>query len=266
VFSLHYQFIGDKEMVESPRLLLVGASLLLLAGARCTQAAEIKIVSPSAYKDIEGEGGDGEDCCSPYRYQVVFPAADFAALGNKPHWLVDATFRPDQGLTSSRTTHAPDNEYRLATTQRGPDNLSLSFDDNLGSDFKHFYRGPDTLVADVQGPGPGPRDFYITNRPTGVTPYLYDPSQGNLLLDVIGWQGGSPSHRGDRVPGIQTTTLAGSPFDTHGVRIPAYVHQFTFIPVPEPSTALIVFVGGLALAARCRPSHLRPRRAMKGKK
>ena len=30
--------------------------------------------------------------------------------------------------------------------------------------------------------------------------------------------------------------------------------------IPEPSTALVVFVGSLALAARCRPTHVRPRR------
>jgi probable HAF family extracellular repeat protein len=31
--------------------------------------------------------------------------------------------------------------------------------------------------------------------------------------------------------------------------------------IPEPSTALVVFVGSLALAARCRPTHVRHRRA-----
>ena len=120
----------------------IGTALLLLSGIRCAQAAEIKIVSPSAYEDIEGEGAVGEDCCPPFRCQQVFPAADFAALGNKPHWLVDITFRPDESQTSPGTVHYPDNEIRLTTTQRGPDNLSLRFDDNLGSDFKHCYRGP----------------------------------------------------------------------------------------------------------------------------
>ena len=33
----------------------IGTSLLLLSAIRCTQAAEIKIVSPGAYEDIEGE-------------------------------------------------------------------------------------------------------------------------------------------------------------------------------------------------------------------
>jgi hypothetical protein len=236
----------------------IGTALLLLPGVRCTQAAEIKIVSPGAYEDIEGEGSVGENCCTPFRYQQVFPSADFAALGNQPHWLVGFTFRPDQSLTSPRTVLYPDNEVRLATMPVGPPNLSLRFDDNLGSDFMHFYRGPVILVTNLDGPGPGPREFYNAEFPAGVTPYLYDPSQGNLLLDVIGRQGASPSHRADQVPGIQTT-LADSPFATHGDRIPAAIFQFTFVPVPEPTgLALTSLLAAIVVAApkrrRARPS------------
>jgi hypothetical protein len=231
VFSLNYQFIGDKAMVKSPRLLLIGTSLLLLSGIRCAQAGEIKIVSPSAYKDREGEGSVPPNCCGPFRVQQVFPAEDFAALGNQPHWLVDFTFRPDQSLTSPRNAYYPDHELRLATTPVGPDTLSLRFDDNLGSDFKHFHRGSLIMASDVNASGPGPREFYDPYYSTGlVTPYLYDPSQGNLVLDVIARQGISPSPLGDVVPGI-LSTLVGSPNATSGSRLEANVYQFTFIPV-----------------------------------
>ena len=125
---------------------------------------------------------------APYRYQQVFPAADFAALGNQPHFLVSHTARPDQSQTSPRTVHFPDIEIRLSTMPVGPPNLSLVFDDNLGSDVMQYYRGPLNWVADAAS-GPGPREFYHAEFPAGVTPFLYDPSQGNLLLDVIAWQG-----------------------------------------------------------------------------
>ena len=105
-------------MVKSPRLFLIGTSLLLLAAIRCTQAAAIKIVSPSAYENTEGAGVVGGNF-SPFRYQQVFPAADFAALGNKPHWLVSFTIRPDRSVTSPRTVHFPDNELRFAFLSRG---------------------------------------------------------------------------------------------------------------------------------------------------
>jgi hypothetical protein len=252
--------INMKVRLASTAAVIFCTSLLLLAGIRCAQAGEIKIVSPSAYKDREGEEGGGGTSFPPFRVQQVFPAADFAALGNQPHWLVRTTFRPDKSLTSPLTALYPDLQFRFATMPVGPPNLSLRFADNLGSDFKHFYRGPWTLVADVAASGPGPREFYNSNYASGVTPYLYDPSQGNLLLDAIGWLGGSPDPPGDFVPGMQTALYGSSPFATQGVRIAAFIHQFTFIPVPEPSTALIVFVGSLALAARCRPTYVNLRR------
>ena len=246
-------------MVKPARLFLIGTSLLLLAGIRCAQAAEIKIVSPGAYEDIEGEGVTNADCCPPFRYQQVFPAADFAALGNQPHWIVGFTTRTDQSATSPGTAHFPDNEIRLSTTQRGPSNLSLRFDDNLGSDVMQFYRGPLIQVADAAGPGPGPREFYNSEFPAGVTPYLYDPSQGNLLFDVIAWQGVSSSTRDDKVPGIQTALYATSPLATQGVRDAASIFQFTFVPVPEPTgLALASLLAAIVVAApkrrRARPS------------
>jgi hypothetical protein len=235
----------------------IGTSLLLLSGIRCAQAAEIKIVSPGAYEDIEGAGATGADCCPPFRYQQVFPAADFAALGNQPHWIVGFTSRPDQSVTSPGTVHFfPDNEIRLSTMPVGPPNLSLSFDDNLGSDVMQFYRGPFIQVADVAGPGPGPREFYNAEFPAGVTPFLYDPSQGNLLFDVIAWQGASASGRSDKVPGLLTALGVQNPLGTQGFREAASIFQFTFIPVPEPSTALLVLICSLAFAAHCRRTHV----------
>jgi hypothetical protein len=209
----------------------IGTSLLLLSGIRCAQAGEIKIVSPSAYKDRAGEGRSDGGSFPPFRGQQVFPAADFAALGNQPHWLVNDTLRPDESQTSSSTVHFPDNEFRYATTQTGPNNLSTFFAVNLGSDFKHFYRGPWTLVTDIDDTSPVPREFSKSNYAAGVTPYLYDPSQGNLLLDFIGWGGLPLAGRGDLVPSMQTALNGSSPVATEGVRGAAFIHQFTFIPV-----------------------------------
>ena len=236
-------------MFLKPRLLVIVTSLLLLAGIRGTQAAVTKIVSPGDYEYREGEESV-EGSLAPYRFQQVFPAADFAALGNKPHWLVDFTVRPDVSLMSPRTVHLPDHEIRLATMPVGPPNLSSNFAINLGSDFKHFYRGPHNLVADARGPGPGPREFYNPEFPAGVTPYPYDPSQGNLLIDMIVWQGTSPSLSGDKVPGIRTSQYAFNPLvATQGISDAASIFQFTFIPVGETSTWTVDAGGNWSLPA-----------------
>src|SRR5262245_6576045 len=138
---------------------LISTTLLLLAGIHSSRAAEIKIVSPSSYKALEGGGCFCRDSEPPYRYQEVFPAADFAALGNRPHWIVGFGPRADQSVTSPHTAYLPDNYVRLSTTQRTPGNQSLDFDANFGSDVMQFYSGPLTMVADAAGPGPGPRGF-----------------------------------------------------------------------------------------------------------
>jgi hypothetical protein len=210
----------------------MGTALVLPAGVRFAQAAEVKIASPSAYKDREGEGCFCSDSQPPYRYQQVFPAADFAALGNRPYWIVGFGPRADQSVTSPSTAYLPDNYIRLSTTQRGPGNQSLVFDANFGSDVVPFYNGPLTMVADGAGPASGPKEFYHADFSAGVTPFLYDPSKGNLLFDFIAWQGESPKILADQIPG---QVVAGDSFATQGDRGAATIFQFTFVPMPELS-------------------------------
>lgn len=211
------------------------AVIPLLAGIHSSPAAEIKIASPSAYQNIEGPGCFCGDSAAPYRYQQVFPAADFAALGNKPHWIVGFGPRADQSVTSPHTAYLPDNHIRLSTTQRIPGNQSLVFDQNFGSDVMQFYSGPLTMVADVTGPGPGPgpKGFYRPDFTAGVTPFLYDPSKGNLVLDFVAWQGESPKVLVDQIPSTQS--VGGDPLATQGSLQSGAIFQFTFVPVPELS-------------------------------
>jgi hypothetical protein len=211
----------------------IRTALVLLAGIRFAQAAEIKIVSPSAYRNQEGAGCFCGDSVAPYRYQQVFPAADFGALGNRPHWIVGFAPRADQSVAGLSTAYLPDNYVRLSTTQRAPDNQSLVFDANFGADVAPFYNGPLTMVADGAGPASGPKEFYHADFSAGVTPFLYDPSKGNLLFDFIAWQGESSKILADQILG---QVVAGDSFETRGDPGAATIFQFTFVPMPELST------------------------------
>jgi hypothetical protein len=210
---------------------LIGTSILLLAGIHSSQAAEIKIASPIAYLNREGEECFCRDSEPPYRYQQVFPAADFAALGNQPHWIVGFGPRADESVTSPHTAYLPENYIRLSTTQLEPGNQHPVFDANFGSDVSLFYEGPLTMVADVGVPGPGPNGFYRADFPAGVTPFLYDPNKGNLPLDFIASQGESPKVLADQIPSLRS--VGGDPFATQGNLQPAAIFQFTFVPVPR---------------------------------
>jgi hypothetical protein len=239
-------------MILRPGMLVVLAPALLLVAIPSSRAAEIKLTSPQAYEHTEGEDAVPDAPQAPYRYQQAFAAADFAALGGKPHWVTSVTVRPDRSLTSPRTVTFPDNQIRLSTTTKSPANLSLQFDDNWGPDVAEVYRGAVRLVADASAVSSVPRGFYQASYLQGpFAPFLYDPSKGNLLWDVTAWGGLPLSAVEDQTTSSLTGAVFGSPTATFGDPIVAAIFQFTFVPVPEPSGAL-TGVAALLLAATAR--------------
>jgi hypothetical protein len=239
---------------RSPVLVIVWALLLMIDPF--TQAAIVTLVSPQAYENMEGEQGLDPTCCGQVRFQQIFPAADFAALGGVPHWITSITVRPDQSLVSARTVNAPDQQLRLSTTTQSPENLSLRFDDNFGSDVTEVFRGRLTLSTDASTLTSIPRGFYRASYEKPFLPFLYDPSQGNLLMDVIAWGGISPSTLED-YPNLITAIASSNPTAEFGQRTEAGIYQFTFVSAPEPSTALLgLTVMSLAAAVHRRRSSL----------
>jgi hypothetical protein len=67
--------------------------------------------------------------------------------------------------------------------------LSATFANNVGADDTVVFSGPLSLSSAFTGPSAGPKDFDIVI--TLQTPFLYDPSAGNLLLDVRNFSGGT---------------------------------------------------------------------------
>ena len=71
----------------------------------------------------------------------------------------------------------------LSTTRAAPDGLSAIFADNLGADRTTVFNGQWTIATTNNGM------FDLTLNFT--TPFLYNPSNGNLLLDVRNFGGGT---------------------------------------------------------------------------
>ncbi len=68
----------------------------------------------------------------------------------------------------------------MSTTDK--DNLTTVFDDNHGPDKTLVYDGEVTYPLLGSGPAGGPKDF--ADGPTLQTPFFYDPSMGNLVIEL----------------------------------------------------------------------------------
>src|SRR5262249_49363527 len=145
----------------------------------------------------------------------------------------------------------------LSTTSRTPSTLSTLFASNVGADNQTVFNSFVFVNAPVTGPPGGPKDFSVVFT---ISPFVYDPSAGNLLLDVTAFESGG---------GISAPfdAQSNSPFTAH-IDAPSIAatsgtvfasglvtqFQFTPVPTPEPSMLVLESLGALlvGVAAWCR--------------
>jgi hypothetical protein len=191
------------------------------------------------------------------RYQQVFAATEFTSIDIKPQWITEIAFRPNGGLADSAFSSTIDNILiNLSTSKSGPDALSTTFDDNAGGDEKTVYSGSILLSSADTGPSGGPKDFDIVIDLQN--PFLYDPNQGNLLLDVRTFSSTkttsfdaekTPGDSISRVYSLDPNASIADVADTTGLVTKFTTTTATSIPeptaIPEPSST----VGVLAVGA-----------------
>jgi hypothetical protein len=109
------------------------------------------------------------------------------------------------------------------------------------------------MHAPVTGPAGGPKDFTVN---FSITPFIYDPAAGNLLMDVraseagggisafLDAESGSPFTSHVDAPSI--AAASGDPFST------GLVTQFQFTAVPEPLTLVLFLLGALLVGLGIR--------------
>ena len=106
------------------------------------------------------------------RYQQAYAAGRFNS--STPLLIRSITFLGGQGALATNSY-----AFFLSTITAGIDNLSTTnFNANRGAD--------NTLLATLNLSGAAPATLTIE----GATPFLYDPSAGNLLLDIVITPGG----------------------------------------------------------------------------
>jgi hypothetical protein len=176
------------------------------------------------------------------RYQQVFAASALVSTP-QPHLITHMAFRPDATHGEAFSATIPNIRINLSTTSQVPDGLSNTFAENVGADDTVVFNGALPLSSAVTGPDGGPKAFDIVIMLQ--TPFWYDPTAGNLLLDVRNFEAAvttvfdAEMTEGDPISHVETGPFGGvnSPTaqfaDTTGL-----VVRFTLTPVPVNLTII----------------------------
>ncbi len=149
-------------------------SFLLVSNVADAQA----VVVPAANLDAEGGGGSSV-LNDNIRLQEIYNAA---LMPDGPVTITEMRFRPSAHYGAAFTATISNINIRLSTTTVMPVAISSTFAANVGTNETVVFDGELTLASAFTGPASGPKDFDIVIP--FATPFSYDPSQGNLLVDI----------------------------------------------------------------------------------
>ena len=240
-------------MRRTKLLLAMATGIVCLCFGRSSGAEIIPIPSPGTDGDTWSHvpfSGLTLTEVPPMRFQQVYNATAFSALGEAVGLITGVRFVSDINVGRAWTADLPHVEISLSVTPRSADELSPVFADNLGTSVT-VHNGRLLLSSDGRGTFAG-IDFQ--------TPFAYNPDEGNLLLEIKNYE---PT----RFPGVPQANAG--PLDAWNVvgdpvsRVFAIGNAnatvgtadslglttfFAVTPIPEPSTTVLLALGLCALA------------------
>ena len=233
--------------------------LLYLAAAAASLAAVpayADVVVPSAQATTEGNSASSDlfGMINIGRYQQVYSAAEFGA---SPVLLTSLAFRTNGVSTGNLfegvgrpTTRIFEGSFNLSTTSKAVDGLSTNFAANRGADALDVIGRGDIVFSTAAAMDGDVRAFDVVFN--FDNPFLYDPSAGNLLLDINDFSGGSVFSNGTPLdaqftPGDSVSNLYVTNSNTNDGRTSTkgYITKFGagVAAVPEPATWAMMLVG-----------------------
>ncbi len=213
-------------------------------------AADIGIIVPAGLTFTNGDAGTAvpflieQAGLSSTRYQQVYAAAQFSALQGAGGLINSLLFRADEHNTHPIQSTIGNIQIDLSTTAALPDGLSATFANNVGSDDSVVYSGSLFLTSLL------PVTISLSH------PFFYNPSQGNLLLDVRNFTGALPpidinspfmdaaNDLGDAVSCVYASNVGAATGTPSTVGL---VTGFIVTPIPEPGTWALLLLGTPAI-------------------
>jgi len=160
---------------------MIALSALLLAAA---PAVADTVVAPGVAGNAQGPAPIRYFGSGGSRVQQIYSSDFFTGIQS----ISALSFRAYPGAAPSgffgNSVTVSDIIVRLSTTSAGDETGTLassSFANNVGADVATVFSGALTLSTAATGTGEQPFDYTISF----ATPFVYDASLGNLLLDVM---------------------------------------------------------------------------------
>lgn len=215
---------------------------------------EVKALPIIVRNDLATTDGDTRFHTAPFnnaeasRYMQIYSASQFSTL-SAPASITQITLRADQASAFTKDFSSVD--IYLSTSRHSVSELSSIFSENIGADNTLVRSGPLTIASSSTLTAGTARVFDVSIPLS--TPFTYDPSAGNLVLEIRNFSGGESGFLdGFRDPTATITRLVfrdGSATATNGiVQSGGFVTEFTFATVPEPGSVVLCGVGALAIA------------------
>jgi hypothetical protein len=182
----------------------------------------------------------------PYT-QTVYGSKNFSG----PVEITGVAFRPDENSSvfgsGSFDVVIPSFELRLTTYTGTPQSMSSVYGQNKGADDTQVFSGGlHWTLQDL--PGSVPNLFSMSIPFT--TPFVYDPSKGDLLM-AFASSGPSTGGVAADLHGHGNYTI-GWTYEGGSAVGDNIVTQFTYQSVPEPSALMLIGAFGLPLLRRMR--------------
>lgn len=180
-------------------------ALALLAAALSFGSVPTFTVAPNSYATAEG----ATSATYPFsqasmRYQQVYASSQFSGAGS----ISQISFRADAGINSQNTLFLPASianvTIKLSVTSKNPGGLSTTFANNITGSQTTVFSGTLVLSSSCTGGSSGP--YLFDTRVYLTTPFSYDPSAGNLLLDITLNPGTAAA-----VPTLDAETVSSGP-------------------------------------------------------